>query len=149
MTSASANHPPTDIMCRRTHLPLRQRFFWLSTPITIDTNSQAVAGAVEQAGFTPHFGLAKKHGLRWEIVVEQSTALHQHWQCDAAMNGYSIYLSMGPYQWFALDLQTGEGTGFVLATDPEEQHDPNVNTYFKAIVENIAAILREEAEEDS
>ena len=149
MNSASANHQPTDIMGRRTPLPLRHRFFWLGTPITIDTNSPTVSGAAEEAGFISHRGLVEKHGLRWEIVAEPSMGLDDRWQCDVTINGHSIYLSMGPYQWFAVDLQTGDGAGVVHTTVFEEQYDPNVNRYFKSIVDNIAAILREDVEESA
>ena len=138
------NHQPTDMMRRRASLPLRERFFWSRTPITICTNSNAVLNAAEQAGLIAHHGLEREHGLRWEIVVEREhIAADENWECKATLDAHSIYLTVGSYQWFAFDLETGEGAGFAVIPDLEQEESFSIDLYLQAIIDNIAAILRD------
>ncbi len=142
------NHQSTDMMHRRAPLSLRERFFWLRTPITICTNSNTVLNAVKQAGLTAHHGPEGEHGLRWEIVVERDhIAADEHWQCMATLDTHSVYLTVGSYQWFAFDLETGEGAGFAVIPDLEQEGSLSIDLYLQAIIDNIAAMLRDKTGE--
>jgi hypothetical protein len=135
------------MMRRRTPLVLRESFFWLSTPLTVNTNSLAVLNGLEQTGLVAHKNLPQQeHGLLWEIAAEiRSAPLNESWHCQAVLDTHSVYLSMGPQQWFALDLETGHGSGFVSLEDLNCEDDWNVNMYLRAIVDNISSFLRDGA----
>ena len=134
------NHQPTDMMRRRASLPLRERFFWSRTPITICTNSNAVLNAAEQAGLIAHHGLEREHGLRWEIVVEREhIAADENWECKATLDAHSIYLTVGSYQWFAFDLETGLRYGCSRASAVEISEEKWTDSGFPQVAGAVSS----------
>ena len=80
----------------------------------IRTDSEVILAAAEEAGFIAqgHQELAPR--LCWQIASERSdVAASDSDTCEATVAGNSLYLSMGQGQWFALDLETGDGAGLV------------------------------------
>jgi hypothetical protein len=137
---------PTDMMRRRTPLALRGRFHWFGTTVTIRTDSPAVLNAAEEAGLELPGNSEEEPGMRWEIAsVQPGATAAENWECKATLDAHSLYLSMGPEQWFAFDLETGDGAGFVVS-DPGRLNDPNAELYLLAIAYNVGACLRLEME---
>lgn len=136
---------PTDMMHRRKPLSLRGRFFWRGRSFTLLTDSAAVLSAAALAGF--EMRQDSGFGAIWEIAAERCIASQDsEWECVAMEDTHSRYLTMGPYQWFALDLETGAGAGFVALPDEEQSEDLKVLRYFRAIVDGIATNQRADAE---
>src|SRR5271170_471697 len=129
---------PTDMMCRRTPLPFRECFLWLGTVVTIRTDSPAILKAAEGAGLVPQRQSEQEPGMRWEIVGEQrGTTVVEDWECEVTLDTHSLYLGMSAEQWFAFDLKTGDGAGFVVVSDNDRLSDLNAELYLRAIADNI------------
>ena len=145
MNSYGLDHLPTDMMCRRTSLDLCGRFSLFETTITISTNCASILVAAEEAGFVPLRGSEREPGIRWEIACTlPGAAMVEGWECKATRDDHSLYLSMGPEQWFAFDLETCEGAGFVVVSEPDQPSDPNAGSYLLAVAYNVEACLRAE-----
>jgi|SRR5271165_655312 len=145
MNSPELDHLPTDMMCRRTVLDLCGHFLFYDTTVTIRTNCVCILAAAEEAGFVTLRGIEQEPGSSWEIVgtLPDTTAV-EDWECKATHDDHSLYLSMGPEQWFGFDLETGEGAGFVVVSDPDLPSDRNVGLYLLAVAYNVRAYLRTE-----
>jgi hypothetical protein len=148
-THRQIDHQPTDMMHRRTFLPFHGHFLWFGTPVTIRTDSQAILSAAEEAGLVVQKGLEQEPSLRWEIVVEKhGEATAGPWECEVTRDSNSLYLSMGFQQWFAFDLETGDGAGFVVISDPDRLRDPNAESYLRVVVDNVKINLQRELQEN-
>src|SRR5271154_4161397 len=145
MNSHELDHLPTDMMCRRTALDLCGCFLFFGTTVTISTNCASILVAAQEAGFVPLSGTEQEPGMRWEIVGTLSgAAVVEDWECDETLDDHALYLSMGPEQWFALDLDTYEGAGFVVVADPDRPSDSNPGPYLLAVACDIGACLNTE-----
>src|SRR5271154_5340423 len=111
---------PTDMMRRRTPLPLSGCFLWREKTVTIYADSAAILWAAEEAGLIRQKGLERKTDMRWEIVSEQAGAANGGRECNVSIDHHSLYLNMGSEQWFAFDLETGDGAGFVVLSDRDQ-----------------------------
>jgi hypothetical protein len=61
-------------------------------------------------------------------------------------NGNTLYLDMGPRQWFAFDSETGNGAGFVAMADSDEIVNQNATHYLRTITAHaVADMLRIES----
>lgn len=135
------------MMHRRTLLPFNGRFLWFGLTITICTDSPAVLNAAEAAGLVMQSGSGQESGPRWDIAAEhRGESRAEPWECKLTRDSNSLYLSMGSQQWFALDLETGDGAGFVIVSDPDRPRDPNAEVYLGTVLENVGVALRPELE---
>ena len=134
---------PTDMLHRRTPLLPYQRFRWLGSAVMIGTNSPALLSAVNAAGFRPDGEAEQGTSMQWEIVSEEaglvSTGL---WTCKVTVTNHSLFLSMGPGQWFAFDFQTGDGAGF-FSQARRAASNLHEMRYLSAITRNVGACLRD------
>jgi hypothetical protein len=145
MNSHPLDDLPTDMMCRRSALDLCGRFLFLGSTVTISTNCASILVAAQQAGFVLLSGTEQGPGMRWEIVGTPSGAVMvEDWECNETLDDHALYLSMGPEQWFALDLDTYEGAGFVVVSDPDRPRDPNAGLYLLAVAYKVEACLSTE-----
>jgi len=145
MNNHQLDHLPTDMMCRRTPLDLCECFLFFGTTVTINTNCASVLRGAKEAGFAPLLDRKRRPGIGWEIVGTQSgTAPVEDWKCKVTLDDHTLYLSMGSEQWFAFDLETYEGAGFVVVSDPDRPSDPNAGLYVLALASNVGAWLRTE-----
>jgi len=145
MNSHELDHLPTDMMCRRTPLDLCGRFLFLGTTVRISTNCASVLLAAKEAGFVPLRGTEQEPEMKWEIVGTLSSAAPvDDWECNETLDDHTLYLSMGPEQWFAFDLETHEGAGFVVVSIPDRPGAPNVGLYLLAVAYNVGARLQTE-----
>lgn len=132
--------PPTDMMRRRTLLPFWGRFAWSDNVVGIRTDSPAILWAAEEIGLRLQEGPERKPAMQWEIVSEQIGELTgKDLKCDVTIDHHAVYLDMGPGEWFAFDLETGEGAGFIVLSNPDEHRDPHAVLYLRAIASNIRA----------
>jgi hypothetical protein len=139
-TRLEIDHEPTDMMCRRTPLLLRERFLWFDTTMMICTDSAAILHAAEKVGFVRWRGPEEEPSMRWEIAsVHPRAATVKDWECKVTLDAHSLYLSMGLEQWFAFDLETGDGAGFVIS---DSNRPLNVELYLRAVAYNVGACLR-------
>lgn len=132
----------TDTMRRRIPLALCGRFALFGRAVVINTNCEAILQAASTSRlFVPvghiHYGPA----MQWEVVGSLDTQEIRDWECNVTLAGHSLYLSMGPQQWFALDLETHEGAGFVAMCSPGPAHELNIQQYFESIAYNVGASL--------
>lgn len=143
MNSPELDHLPTDMMCRRTVLDLCGHFLFFDTTVAIRTNCVSILVAAEEAGFVPLRGMEQEQCPSWEIVgTLPDRVTVEDWECKATLDDHSLYLSMGPEQWFGFDLETGEGAGFVVVSDPDLPSDHNIELYLLAVAYNLRACLR-------
>lgn len=135
------------MMHRRTLLPFNGHFLWFGIAITICTDSSAVLNAAEAAGLLRQRGSGRERELRWDIVREQDgEATTGPWEFKVTRDSHSLYMSMGSQQWFAFDLETGDGVGFVTISDPNRPRDVNAELYLRTILENVGVALQPELE---
>jgi hypothetical protein len=145
MNTHEFEHMPTDMMCRRTQLDLCGQFLFFGTTVTINTNYVSILGAAEEAGFAPLRDTGLEPGVRWEIVGTLSGAAQiSDWECRKVLDDHAIYLSMGPEQWFAFDLETHEGAGFAVVSDLHRSVDHAAGLYLLSVAYNVGACLRTE-----
>jgi hypothetical protein len=134
---------PTDTMHRRTPLSFSGKFLWLEETVTICTDSPVILRAAEEIGLVPLKEPDQQSAMRWDLVSEPTGAAGiEDWDCKVTVDQHSLYLTMGPRQWFAFDLETGEGAGFVVITDVAGRSDPNGVLYLLSLVYNVGACLR-------
>jgi hypothetical protein len=136
---------PTDTMQRRVPLPLQRRFLLFGAAVSIKTNSESILRAAEYAGFVAVTDTNEIPEMIWEIVGAEAGREPQDWECNVTLGDHSLYLSMGAEQWFAFDLETDDGVGFV--TVRQADHDPNSQRYLVALAVNVGATLRSGVEE--
>jgi hypothetical protein len=137
------DHQPTDMMHRRSQLLFRGCFFWLGTNVTICTDLPDVLDAAEKAGLRLRRDSEQVKAMRWEIVGElQATEPAQDWECEVTLDDHSLYLSMGPRQWFAFDRDTGDGAGFAAIANPDRPSEPNAERYLRAVLETVGTCLQ-------
>ena len=136
---------PTDMMCRRTPLPLHSRYHLLQTTIEIATNRTEVLAASGPACFLPSIDTRGISAMRWE-VVGTTGVIAAEWTCGVILETHSLYLSMGPEQWFACDLETGEGAGFIVISDSEATPGRNAERYMQSIAYYVGAWLQGDLE---
>ena len=86
--------------------------------------------------------------MKWEIVGTPGVALAANWECEVTLSNHSLYLSMGPEQWFAFDLETLDGAGFFLIHDSHPDGDRNAEQYLTSIASNLGASLRADLEKN-
>jgi hypothetical protein len=148
-TSNEMQHSAKGLMYRSTALPLQECFIWCGVHVTIHTDSPLILSAVEAVGFTVQKSLDRRQSrtqppaVSWEIAAERNGANKaERWECEVTRNGRSLYLSMGSLQWFAFDMETGDGAGFVIPGDIDEGLDNNVESYIRAIADNVGASLQ-------
>jgi hypothetical protein len=137
----SQDYAPTDMMYRRTPLPLRGRFWLRGTTVTITTNQKSVLLAAEAADFVPVTDTNQLSNMSWEIVGMPAGPLNSDWECNVTLGNHSLFLSMGLEQWFAFDLETYGGAGFVVIGDSNSGRDTNAELYLLAIAHNIGTSL--------
>lgn len=142
----NSEHAPTDMMRRRTPLPLCTRFLLFDTEVVINTNSESILRTAETAGFVSVADAYAIPRMKWEIVATPGTPSTAHWECNLTLGDHALYLTMGPEQWFAFDLETHDGAGFVLIADSELHQDTNAHRYLASIAYNVGASLRSELE---
>jgi hypothetical protein len=138
------DYQPTDMMHRRTSLPFFESFRFLGVPVTVRTNTPAILTAAKNAGLIQQQGQQLEHAMQWDIVGENGAEMIGDWQCEISLDAQSLYLSMGPYQWFAFDLETGEGSGFIIVPDLSSAAGLNTRSFVRAVVDNVGPHLREE-----
>lgn len=134
------------MMRRRTPLSLWGRFLCSGKFVTIHADSEAILWAAEEAGLIRQKGLESKTDMRWEIVSEQAGGAGLEHECKVTLDQHSLYLNIGPEQWFAFDLETGDGAGFVVLSDPDQARDVNALPYLQAVASNVGACLGSEHE---
>jgi len=132
---------PTDMMCRRIPLPLRSRFLLFGTTVTITTNCAPILRAATAAGLV-RTDADELPGMKWEIIGMPAPSAVEDWECNVTLGNHSLYLSMGREQWFAFDLETCDGAGFVAVSDSDVVRDTNAELYFLAVAHNVGAGLR-------
>jgi hypothetical protein len=137
---------PTDMMWRRTPLSLRGRFFLFGIIVVIDTNYESILRAAGKLWFTPVSDTNQTPAAKWEIVGAPASRLNADWKCNVTLGDHSLYLSMGPEQWFAFDLETNDAAGFVLIRDYDPDRDANAERYLTAIAFNLGVSMRTELE---
>ena len=138
-------HSQTDMMQRRTLLPFCGRFVWRGMSVSIRTDSQLVLLAAEQAGLLPQAACDSESDMHWEIACERGgTASGSDWMCRAVADLHSLFLSMGREQWFALDLETGDGAGFIVVPQDDACEDPGAVKYLRDLTHNIANFMANE-----
>ncbi|HZD47723.1 MAG TPA: hypothetical protein VE178_03155 [Silvibacterium sp.] len=137
---------PTDMMCRRIPLPLCGRFLLFGTTVAITTNYEPIMRATNAAGLVRLTDKDELPGMKWEIVAIPGASLSEDWDCNVTVGNHSLYLSMGREQWFAFDLETGNGAGFVVASDSGTLTDTNAELYLLAVACNVGAGLRSDVE---
>lgn len=127
-------------MHRRTDLPFSGRFSLRGHDIDLRTNSPVVLSSAVAAGLTASSRAESPSGLQWEIVAElpgdNACTLQTR---EVVRHARSIYLGMGPYQWFAFDRDSGVGAGFVTADETDSQ---SISLYLRAVIETISGSLR-------
>ena len=133
---------PTDMMQRRIPLSAQKHFFLFQTAITIKSNSEAILNSAERTGFVPVTGTYRKSFPTWQIVGSPIDLPFTYWQPRATLGCRSLYLAMGIEQWFAFDLETHEGAGFVLLHNAESDNIANLARYLASIVWNVEAALK-------
>jgi len=136
---------PTDMMWRRTPLPLCGRFFLFGNTVVINTNHKSVLRAAGKLWLTPVSDTNQTPAAKWEIVGAPASHLDA-WECNVTLGNHSLYLSMGPEQWFAFDLETDAAAGFVLIRDYDPECDANAERYLTAIAFNLGVSMRTELE---
>ena len=87
--------------------------------------------------------------MRWEIVGTMVGRPTTTWPCNVALTDHSLYLSMGPEQWFAFDLKTCDAAGFVLIHDSDSECDTNAERYLTAVALNLGVSMRTDLEQSS
>lgn len=137
---------PTDMMWRRTPLPLGGRFFLFGITVVIDTNYESILRSAGKLWSTPVSGTNQTPAAKWEIVGVPVSRLNANWKCNVTLGNHSLYLSMGPEQWFAFDLETNDAAGFVLIRDDDPERDTNAERYLTAIAFNLGVSIRTELE---
>lgn len=134
-----ANGQPTDLMHRRLELDLSGTFFWQSVMVRIETNSRAILRAAPESGLTPITGTHARLRSRWELTVEEDAAAAEPagsaciWR-----DSQSVFIEMAERQWFALDIDNGEGAGFLSAEAPELV----AHRYLKAVLSGLLPVFK-------
>jgi hypothetical protein len=137
---------PTYLMWRRTPLPLCGRFFLFGITVVIHTNYESILRAASKLWFTPVSDTNPAPAVKWEIVGTPVSRPNADWDCNVTLGDHSVYLSMGPEQWFAFDLETNDAAGFVLIRDDDPERDMNAARYLTAIAFNLGVNIRTELE---
>ena len=146
MTHRSA---PTDTMRRRTPLLQQGTFALFGAAVVIKTNYTSILREAENAGFLPVTGKNGASSTVWEIVGTKGVDGIAGWECGVTVGDHSLYLNMGPEQWFAFDLETHDGAGFVTIRDSVSEYDTNTERYFLSIAHFVGASLRSPERESS
>ena len=134
---------PTDMMHRRTRLPFRGRFLWMGASLAIQTDSQAILRAAEDVGFLRQDNCERESQMQWEIATEPPCEAEANdWTGKVTVDNHSLFLSMGTRQWFAFDLESGEGAGFVAASDTGSLCESNTLKYLLEIVCHVGNCLQ-------
>ena len=133
---------PTDMMCRRIPLSLCGHFLLYGTTVTITTNSESILRGAEAAGFMPLSDTDHSPDVKWEIVGMPCVSFVADWECNVMLGNDSLYLSMGAEQWFAFDLETRDGAGFVALPDSVTTTETNAELYMLTVACNAGAALR-------
>jgi hypothetical protein len=136
-----------DVMHRRTALPLRECFSWGSHNVNLTTNSPAVLSAAAYVGFASDNCAEVPSDLQWEIVAEPSGHAPVREPCKIVQSAQSIYLSIGPYQWFAFDREAKTGAGFVTTYDLNWETDRGIVHYLRSVIAAIGDSLRNQLDE--
>jgi len=134
------------MMCRRTPLPLHGYFLLYYTPVVIATNHNTILRMASKAGFVPIEDTDPGSAIRWEIVGTPGSSFIGYEECDVTLGDHSLYLSMGPEQWFAFDLETHDGAGFLAVADSDPSCDTNAQRYLSSIACYVGASLQPELE---
>ena len=138
------NNAPTDIMCRRTPLPLCGKFLLSGRRVSISTNHEVILQVAPIAGFVPVADTNLTPDITWDIVGTPGGNEIDSEECDITLGDRSLYLSMGAEQWFAFDLETYEGAGFVLVADSYPGRRRNAQHYLMSIACYVSASLHAE-----
>ena len=138
---AQRDYMPTDIMHRRVPLPLSRCFVLFGTAVLIATNFELLLTTAEMAGFAPSTDTNISPDMRWEIVGSPASSSATDWKCQVLLGDHSLYLSMGSEQWFAFDLETHHGAGFVAICDSDPNHETNARRYLSLIARHVGASL--------
>jgi len=140
-----SNREATDMMQRRTPLPLGGNFVVSGRAVVIHTNCAVILREACKASLLTPVGDAQ-HGpaMQWEIVGSLDTRPVEGWDSNVTLAGRSLYLSMGPQQWFAFDLETHQGAGFVTVCATGPNRNTNTQRYLLSIARNVTAGLRSE-----
>ncbi|MBV8675033.1 MAG: hypothetical protein JOZ33_16510 [Acidobacteriaceae bacterium] len=145
---AHSDYTPSDVMHRRTPLPLQRRFLLFGAPVLINTNYESIMRAAEASGFVPDTDTDYVSCMKWEIVGEPGIASVFGWDCDVSLGDHSLYLNMGLQQWFAFDLETRHGAGFVVVHNQDRALDTNAELYLASVAYNVGAGLRSALEKN-
>ena len=130
-------------MFRRTPLPLKGRFLLSGKYLEIATNYNSILEASTAAGCVSVTDTEADciPTIGWEIVGTPGRPPFPSGRCDLTLGDHSLYLSMGPKQWFAFDLETYDGAGFVVLADTESASDINAQRYMTLIASYVSASL--------
>ncbi len=134
-------------MHRRTPLPLRECFAWGRHVVDLSTNSPAVLTAAAYVGFASEKCAELPYDLQWEIVAEPSGHACIREPGKLVQSAQSLYLSIGPYQWFAFDLEAKTGAGFVTTYDLNWETDRGIVHYLRVVIEAVSESFRNLQEE--
>jgi hypothetical protein len=114
----SPNGAHTDMMHRRTLLNVKLTGEWLGRTVRIETNSSHLMRAAAKIGITPVTYSGQQIDHHWEIVVEQGgSASSDEPSTQAFRAGSLLMVEIGHRGWFAVDLETGDGAGFLEIYD--------------------------------
>jgi hypothetical protein len=120
----------TDLMHRRAALDLEARYQWSGLTLRIKTNSAAVLQAATKAGFTQFRDSGHKIDFHWEIIVEAASGVSKTApSVQTVRDEQMLLIEPGTHDWFALDLETGDGAGFCEIGEAEEA----INGYFQHV----------------
>jgi hypothetical protein len=140
---------PTDTMHRRTLLPLRALFLCAGYTVAIRTNSAALLAAAAELGLIAQTAASGEADLQWEIVAEDAEAVMSSSLPFTAMRiANTIFLDMGPRQWFGCDPETGRGAGFIAVPSSDQQIRQNAIDYLQAITSHVLAAQQNGAGEN-
>uniref|UniRef100_A0A372ILF3 Uncharacterized protein n=2 Tax=Paracidobacterium acidisoli TaxID=2303751 RepID=A0A372ILF3_9BACT len=133
------------MMHRRKVLALNACFLWEGRRIAIRTNSVAVLRAAASADSDMRIAPSDRVDMQWEIVAEIPDIVpRSRLNCRVVRDRGTVYLDMGPSQWFAFDSETGNGAGFVYGAESDEETAENAVQYLSLILNHLKPILLEE-----
>jgi hypothetical protein len=129
-------------MHRRVPLDYFAKYLWHGISLRIDTNSRTLLQAASDAGLNPSQDVNGLSEFCWEFNVEEDAVARgpagapHFWR-----NGHSVYIEIAQRQWFAFDVDSGDGTGFLAA--------PAADLVALAYLEAILRILEPELRHNS
>jgi hypothetical protein len=96
------------------------------------------------AGFEPMPDTGQRIDHRWELVIEREsgTSKKSH-SVQVSRQDQMAMIEIGEHGWFGLDLDSGDGAGFVDKRDSED----TLHIYFSALTDVIKPWLQDRRRE--